>query len=147
KPPAYVKGVWLGVDQQPVAGLEIPSSSVSMRVVIGANGATVSGNVRSSQPDSPQTNVVLNPAGSLRGGLLYRRSAPVDDHGHFQLGGVAPGEYRLYAWGGVTVEDDEVWDKLASHSIVLTVREGDHITEEPELISAEAVNRARDEAR
>ena len=71
----------------------------TLNVVLSAKAATVDGVLRdaTSQPLAYR-EVVLIPDGSANRGDLYKK-ATTDSRGAFVIEGIAPGTYKLFAWG------------------------------------------------
>jgi hypothetical protein len=81
-------------------GFDVGSQPGEVAVTIRTNGATVEGTVRDAQRSSRVATVVLVPQRARRNASLYR-SVVSDSTGRFTLSGVAPGEYRVFAWESV----------------------------------------------
>ena len=94
------------VDERPVEGQSIDltalSGTVRLELVMSANGAVIEGGVG----NAVGAIVVLEP----QFGQSFRRSryrvTKSDQGGNFKLTGIAPGEYRLYAFEDI---DDGAW--------------------------------------
>jgi protocatechuate 3,4-dioxygenase beta subunit len=70
----------------------------SMQVVVSLNGGTVEGRVLEAGKPVANVNAVLVPnAARRRRGDLYKY-VRTDESGHFHLTGVAPGEYKVFAF-------------------------------------------------
>jgi hypothetical protein len=86
------------------SGIEIRPGTApdSLEVAVRSGAGTVSGNVldAAGKPLARAT-VALVPNERRTNPSLYR-SAISDANGRFQLSGVAPGEYKLFAWAGAT---------------------------------------------
>jgi hypothetical protein len=80
-------------------GLRIESPSAKrMEVVVGTNGGVVAGRIlRDKRIPVVNARAVLVPNAARRRGDLYK-SAFTDDTGQFEIRGVAPGDYKLFAW-------------------------------------------------
>jgi hypothetical protein len=79
-------------------GLELQTDT-ELQIVLATPGAVLTGKVSSTSGESlPDAVVALVPDAPLRNaGPLYRSGAS-DQNGSFELRGVAPGSYRLFAW-------------------------------------------------
>ena len=97
---AYVKSVRLGDSDVLANGMHLYGpAEQSLEIVIGLNGAELEG-VAFENGRDPAANitVVAVPDGGNRGRAdLYKRAA-TDRQGRFTMGGLAPGDYTLYAW-------------------------------------------------
>jgi hypothetical protein len=105
---AYVKSIQLGRTDVLNGGLHLEASiDTPLRVVISTQGGTLEGRaVDDSGKIAINAKVVLVPdTGRRQRGDLYR-SAASDDAGRYQLRGLAPGDYKLFAWERV---EDGAW--------------------------------------
>jgi hypothetical protein len=77
-------------------------------VLVNSRGATISGVVTAAdQKTFEGAQVALVPAAfARRSNLLLYKSARTGERGEFEMHGVAPGEYRLFAWENVP---DNAW--------------------------------------
>jgi hypothetical protein len=70
-----------------------------VEITLKAGGGSIQGIVRDKQGQPSTASVVLIPSPPRRqNSILYRRVIANADTGQFTLNGVAPGEYRLFAW-------------------------------------------------
>jgi hypothetical protein len=86
-------------------GVIISTEASSLGFMFRRNPATVRGTVRDSQGTPVENALVgLLPEPPLDTAKLQsvRRSTRTDHHGLFELRGVIPGNYRAYAWTGVS---------------------------------------------
>jgi hypothetical protein len=84
------------------------SEHVELEVVLASDGGRVEG-VVSDAGDKPvlgATVVLIPNDAALRTRFDYTRDAVTDQVGHFELKGVAPGEYKLFAWDDI---EDSNW--------------------------------------
>ena len=102
-PPAlrdlYVRSLRFGKDDVLSDGLRIEGTSANrMDVVVGTNGGVVAGRIlRDKRVAVVNARAVLVPNAARQRGDLYK-SALTDDTGQFEIRGVAPGDYKLFAW-------------------------------------------------
>jgi hypothetical protein len=96
---AHISNVDAGARPVLVTGL---SDAVDVRVTIGLDGGRVGGAVFDAQDRPfPGAQVVLVPESESRFRFdRYRRAVSGED-GTFALRGIAPGEYKLYAWDSI----------------------------------------------
>jgi hypothetical protein len=101
---AYLRAI--RVNEQSVAGslIRLPAvaGTVRMEVILSTNGATVEGAVG----NAVGAVIVLEPGADQDFRRSRYRVAKSDQTGHFKLTGVAPGEYRIYAFDDI---DDGAW--------------------------------------
>src|SRR4030095_13710356 len=96
----YVKSVRMGGEEILERGVRLAGQPPrEIEVVLGVNGAIVQGTVVDPRQQIVPTSVIaLVPPPSLRARIDLFRSAVSDINGKFHLMGLAPGEYRLFAW-------------------------------------------------
>jgi hypothetical protein len=96
----YVKSIRMGGEDVLERGLHLQGQPPrELEVVLGVNGGTVQGTVVDQrQQIVPNALIALVPAPTLRARIDLFKSATSDISGRFRLAGVAPGEYRLFAW-------------------------------------------------
>jgi hypothetical protein len=76
----------------------IPDSAQPLEVEIRTNAASIQGTVRNAMGDPvTRSAVVLIPAEARQNSQLYKR-ATTDMNGAFRLTGIAPGQYKIFAW-------------------------------------------------
>ena len=96
---AYVKSIRLEGRDILNRGLHVESTTnASLQVVISMNGGRLDGRVVDANR-RPVANVkaVLVPDSPRHRGDLYRYVS-TDDSGGFEFNGLAPGDYKLFAW-------------------------------------------------
>ena len=82
--------------------LHVDEAPAPIEIVIGTKTGSIEGKVLSeTQEPASNAKVVLVPDAPYRGrGDLYKNVAS-DASGHFQITGIAPGSYRIFAWEDV----------------------------------------------
>jgi hypothetical protein len=128
---AYVKSIRLGSQETIDTDLDLTDMQAvpPLEIRIGRDGATVQGIVdRDDDKPAPRAWVALIPD-PARPELESRlKSATATDDGRFFLTGVAPGDYRLYAFEQPqpsSLLNLEFFKSLESKSVKLTVKEGE----------------------
>jgi protocatechuate 3,4-dioxygenase beta subunit len=101
---AFVKSVRLDGKDILNGGLQVDSPiRGSMQIVVSLNGGTIEGRVLDDGKPVANVNAVIVPnAARRRRGDLYKYVL-TDDDGHFQITGVAPGDYKVFAFERVEV--------------------------------------------
>jgi hypothetical protein len=71
-------------------------------VIVNTNGGSVEGTVVTAENKTvPQTTVVLAPPQNHRSNSTLYKVVQTDAQGHFKISGVAPGNWKLFAWESV----------------------------------------------
>ena len=79
-------------------GLNV-TGNMNLEIVLGQPGAIVSGTVRTAEGAAlPHASVALAPDAPYRATGLRYRSVITDPDGKFEIHGIAPGSYKLFAW-------------------------------------------------
>jgi protocatechuate 3,4-dioxygenase beta subunit len=117
-----------------VAGIE----TGQIDVIVNSNGAQVQGTVRDAgQKPFPFGKIALVPTPSRRQNLALYKTAVSDSNGNFTVYGIAPGEYKLFAWdsarSNIVLNPDFIVDHETEGERI-TVREGGRITATLKLI-------------
>lgn len=98
-PNAYVEDVRVAEHSVLDDGFVVGTLSGDIEVRVSTKGAKITGVVRDAdQKIVPATRVVLVPAMSRRQNIALYKSATTDAKGSFSMNGIAPGEYKLFAW-------------------------------------------------
>lgn len=126
----YLKAVRFGDTDVTDTGLDFSSGVPpgELTVVLSANGGQVSGVVQNDkqQPVSG-AQVVLIPEDSKRNVSRLYHVVSTDASGNFKITGIAPGEYKLFAWEQVdnnAWQDPEFLKPFESRAESVTVKEG-----------------------
>ena len=78
----------------------IPDSTQPLEIEIRTNAASIQGTVRNAAGEpAVRSAVVLIPSAARQNVQLYKR-ATTDMNGEFRLTGIAPGQYKAFAWSG-----------------------------------------------
>jgi hypothetical protein len=128
------KGTWLKsvrvADQEVLdSGFDVAAgTSPPVQITIGVGAGTVSGIVEDEkQQPATGTMVTLLPIPMKEGRQDLYRFGATDQKGQFTLEGVAPGEYRLYAWEDIdpgAYTDPEFLKPYESKGQKITMKEG-----------------------
>jgi protocatechuate 3,4-dioxygenase beta subunit len=140
-PGGYIKSARIdGVDVL-AAGLTVdPKQGLgSFEIVISPNGATLQGVVLREQQPFQGATVVLAPDPPNRSQKRLFKSTASDANGHFQLQGIAPGDYKVFAWEKIEEESYESPDVLQQYEKQgqsIHIDEGSNNSVQPDLIPA-----------
>ncbi len=128
-PGGYIKSMYLGDQDVLTEEMVIrASTSAPLKIVLATQGASLSGDVENGG-QRVRAVVLLAPTGNLRHVLSFYKSATTDAQGHFQLKGVPPGEYKLYAFDQFdpqSIQDPEFLPPLEPSGVPVTLKEGDN---------------------
>jgi hypothetical protein len=99
----YVKSIRLGNADVLNDGLHLTGPPQGLlEIVIGANAGSIEGSVSNDrQQASPNATVVLVPDPRFRQRSDLYKVVTTDNAGRFQVTGVTPGDYKLFAWENV----------------------------------------------
>jgi Carboxypeptidase regulatory-like domain len=127
-PGYYVKSVTYAQQEVRETGLTYVESSDPIGIVVSPNAATVSGVVHNDagEPVAGAT-VVLAPPPAMRNPPRNFRTTTTDQTGYFAIGSLAPGDYTLFAWDDVQVNqyyDPDFLMTAESRGQKLTLEEG-----------------------
>jgi hypothetical protein len=119
---AYVKSVKLGGMEIGNGEFEIGSGSApDLAIALSTDAGHVTGRVKGKEgPVSQATVVVVGQNGAAK-------NATTADDGSFAIGGLAPGEYKFYAWEDVETgawQDREFLNRYSSKALTLKVDAG-----------------------
>ena len=102
-PDGYIKSMRMGSADILNDGLRIfGNPAVPLEIIIGVNAGRITGSVTDSRGTAlSNRTVVLVPDVRLRQRTDLYRVVPTDITGRFQMQGIAPGDYKLFAWENV----------------------------------------------
>ena len=113
------------------------STAGTLEILISANTGQISGRVLNQQSKSAASiGVVLIPNQSRDRPELYKRTT-VDSEGRFTISGIAPGEYRVFAWERIETNsyyDPEVMRRYEQQGTPVQLGEGSRENIEVKLI-------------
>ena len=135
----YVKSITFGGQDVNGKDLDLTSGSGgSIEVVISPNGAEVTGTVRDADGKPVPSAIVqiCDKSGEVA------KSANTDQNGAFDLKGLAPGEYKTFAWedrGDGVITDPDLRKSFESKATVVKLSEKSRDNVEPLLITKDAM--------
>jgi hypothetical protein len=138
----YLKVMQFGEQDVLTEDLTIePGARASLHIVVGTRGAVVTGTVTvpPGVARSARARVLLAPYGRYAHVLSFYRIAPSDDSGFFEIKGVTPGRYKLYAFEELepaAYEDPHFLEPFETLSEAFDVLEGGRVDRQTQLIVA-----------
>jgi len=138
---AYVKSIRMDGRDVLNAGLQLESPTGGiLQIVISMNGGTLTGRVLdTTRKPVNNAKVVLVPNAPRRSRGDLFKSVSTDDAGRFQLNGLAPGDYKLFAWERVEEgawQDPQFLRLFENLGSPLRIEEGKQATADAKLIPA-----------
>jgi hypothetical protein len=121
--PGYLRSARFGTEETLKRGLQVTGPG-TLELVIGTDAGAIHGLVQ--QGDTPLAGgyVILLPDPATPESGYLRKTATTDQNGRYELKGVAPGSYRLYAFPEAQyVADMGAFKPLEEKSAKVTVRE------------------------
>lgn len=142
-PGSYIKSMLLGDQDVLTKDMKLEEGvRKPLTIVLSTKGAVVSGNVMMKDGTGPVTNVrsrlLLAPAGTYEDVLGFYKTTLTDSKGHFEFKGITPGNYRIYAFDRLQL--DEYWKPdflkpfLLSASDPFPITEGARVSHDANLI-------------
>jgi hypothetical protein len=138
----YVKSIRLGARDVLETGFEFtPGNTDVLTLVLSPNGGVIEGSARTAK-DEPAAGarVTLIPEEGRRSYTSFFKSTDTDQEGHFVIKGVAPGEYKIYAWEDIeegAYEDPDFMKPHESDGQAVSIKEKVHETVQLKAIPAE----------
>jgi uncharacterized surface anchored protein len=143
----YVKSARLGDKDLLESGLDgARAGTALLEVAVSSLGGQVEGVVLDAE-EQPAAGaaVVLVPEPARRAQSRFYREVTTDQYGRYYIKGVAPGDYKLFAWEDVETgayEDPDFLTPFEPLGESLTIRAGRHENKELKLILSEGMNAA-----
>jgi protocatechuate 3,4-dioxygenase beta subunit len=123
----YVKSVRMGDADGLEAGLDLTHGGAgALEIVLSPNGGQVDGSVVDSKQTTTAAALVLAPEGRRREQRSLFKMANADAQGHFTIKGIAPGDYKLFAWAQIDdpdYQDPEFLKPYENKGESVTIRE------------------------
>ena len=138
-PGGYIKSMYLGDQDVLTEEMVIrPSTAAPLKIVLGTQAASLSGEVAAGDAP-PRATVLAAPDGKFRHVLSFYRYAAADGDGHFQIKGLTPGSYKLFAFEEFdpqSIQDPEFLGPFEQAGVPVTLREGENPAQKLSLIPA-----------
>jgi len=144
----YVKDVRYGSSSALDDGFMVaPGASASLEITISSHGARVQGSIFDTE-NLPAAGVwlVLVPDAEHRTQSRRYKTQTTDQYGHFELRGIAPGDYKLFSWEEVESgawEDPEFLKPFEGKGESVSLQEGEQKTVNLTAIRTKAPEEAK----
>lgn len=144
-PDWFVKSVAASGRDAADSGFSVSGGTMTLDLVASSNGGAAEGTVTNQEEvpekDSPVADAVIVavPEPRFRSHPDRYRKALTDQHGHFTLRGLPPGDYKLFAWESVDGEaycDPGFLRNYEGQGKTLHVNQGDHASVQLKAIPA-----------
>jgi hypothetical protein len=129
-PDCYVKSIRYGMNDATHEAFAVRrGNDAALEVTVSSRGARVRGSVADAD-GLPASGVwvALVPEEARRGEFRLYKSKTTDQHGNFELRGIAPGDYKVFSWEEVESEawqDPEFLKPFEQKGEKITVQDGD----------------------
>jgi hypothetical protein len=134
----YIKSVRMGDADGLEAGLDLTHGGTgTLEILLSPNGGQVDGSVVDSKQTATSAAVVLAPEGRRREQKSFFKMANTDAQGHFTIKGIAPGDYKLFAWAQLDDpdnQDPEFLKPYENQGEAVTIRENSRESVQLKLI-------------
>jgi hypothetical protein len=139
----YIRSVRLGDADALDTTIDLTRGGTgALEIVLSPNGGQVDGSVTDSQQrPARQASVVLAPEGERREQTSLFKASVTDTQGHFTIKGIAPGDYKLFAWDQMDdgdYRDPDFLKPYENQGEAVTVRESGHENVQLKLIDTDA---------
>ena len=130
----FIKNVQYGSSSALEEGFTVAvGTPASLEITISCHGARVQGSVTDAD-GLPAAGVwaVLVPEGSRRAVSRFYKAGTTDQYGHFDLRGIAPGDYKLFSWESAedgSWQDPEFLKPFEEKGERISFREGEQKTQ------------------
>ncbi|MDQ6700720.1 MAG: carboxypeptidase regulatory-like domain-containing protein [Acidobacteriota bacterium] len=138
----YLKSMRFGDREVLDTGLDLSNGGAgALEVVLGAGGGSIEGVVSGPKPAAAAgATVVLIPEPSRREQRYRYKTATADQAGKFKLAGIAPGDYKVFAWEDIesgAYLDSEFIKAVEERGQAFSIKENAHESAQLKLITAE----------
>jgi hypothetical protein len=129
-PEVYLKSAQIKGDDILYTKFEVNSAMAGsfMQIVLSAAGSQFDGTVTDdSDMPIPAATVVFIPEGARRNQFRLCKESQTDQYGRFNLRGITPGDYKVFAWKGIEKnewQDADFLKRFESKGIEVRASEG-----------------------
>ena len=138
----YIKSIRMGDADGLEAGLDLTHGGAgTLEILLSPNGGQVDGAVSGlKEAAGGGAALVLAPEGQRRNQTVFFKMANTDAQGHFTIKGIAPGDYKLFAWSqsdDPDYQDPEFLKPYENQGEAVTIRESGHESVQLKLIETD----------
>jgi hypothetical protein len=131
--------------------MEIGSTTPpALNVIVSTRGARVEGEIDHQTASDRRLPVLLAPIGKFRHVMSFY-TGTLSDKGKFQMAGITPGKYRMFAFepspAAMDLRNPDLLDRLSEYGESLEIAEGATLKAHPKLITEQQLARLFDEVR
>ena len=138
----YLKSARLGENDMLENGATLTAGAGPLDITLSAEGGQVEGAaLDAAQQPAAGATVVLVPDERRRQRIDLFRTAPSDQNGRFSINGIAPGDYKLYAWQEVEQgawQDPEFLKQYEKGAESVSIEEKTRLAVQLKLLPGEA---------
>jgi len=124
-------------------------TNAPLNIVISTQAATVQGEVSQNKGGTVRATVLLAPSESkFRGVTSFYRFVASDEKGHYEMKGLSPGKYRMYAmeeFDPAYLQDADLLKPLEPASVFVELQEGVAATQNLKLLPRPGANQGANE--
>jgi hypothetical protein len=138
----YIKSIRLGTEDALDSGLNLTRGAAGpIEVLLSSNGGQIDGTVLNAQQQpAVGATVALVPESRFREQMRLFKEVVTDSTGHFSVKGIAPGDYKLFAWEEVEAgayEDPDFLKTFEKLGESFSIHEGSKENAQLKVIPAE----------
>lgn len=141
----YLKSVRMGEQDVTETGIDLtPGVPADLTIVLSSNSGVVVGSVKTAKDEPAKGATVTLVRHPARKPPQRQYIASTDQNGHFVIKGVAPGEWKIYAWEEIesgAYEDPAFMKPHESEGESVSIKERGHETVQLKLIPAETAQK------
>jgi hypothetical protein len=116
-----------------------PDTDLPLNIVVSTRGAKVQGQAEGEGASDKPVAILLAPVGPYREVMSFFATTMTDQNGKFELTGITPGEYRLFALGGLPsgfdLRNPDLVARIAELGQHLQIKEGDQLNAAPKIVT------------
>jgi len=147
-PAMYLKSMRYGTEDVSQGLIHLRAGGAALTLVVGTDAGQLSGTVRAANNDPAiSLPVTIAPPDHLSNRRDLFRTARTDSAGQFQVTGLAPGEYKIYAWDDPDVpmaEETDFRSAFSTYATLVTIDAKAQATVQVKAIPADEIQRVKE---